>query len=64
MISPTFPSTLPPSSARPAPAGAMPAPAPLRAEDLLRDRRTLVIEHAGERYLLRLTRNGKLILTK
>ena len=34
------------------------------ATDLLRNRQVLVIEHAGERYLLRLTKNGKLILTK
>lgn len=26
--------------------------------------RSLVIEHAGERYVLSVTRNGKLILTK
>lgn len=51
-------SSLPAAPARPAPASH------IRAEDLLRDRRMLVIEHAGERYLLRLTRNGKLILTK
>lgn len=31
---------------------------------LLRNRQVLVIEHAGEHYKLRLTRNGKLILTK
>lgn len=31
---------------------------------LLREQRILVIEHAGKRYQLRLTRNGKLILTK
>lgn len=36
----------------------------VRATDLLKNRRVLVIEHAGERYLLRLTKNGKLILTK
>lgn len=44
------------------------APAPkagsVRAQDLLGERQVLVIEHAGERYQLRLTRNGKLILTK
>ncbi len=46
---------------------AQPHPAPaevVRATDLLRNRQVLVIEHAGERYLLRLTKNGKLILTK
>jgi hemin uptake protein HemP len=36
----------------------------VRAVDLLRDRQVLVIEHAGEFYQLRLTKNGKLILTK
>lgn len=47
-----------------------PQPAPLpfngvaRAKDLLGAGSVLVIEHAGERYLLRLTKNGKLILTK
>lgn len=40
-------------------------PPPLvSAAVLLRDRRELVIEHAGERYRLCLTKNGKLILTK
>ncbi len=41
-----------------------PRPGTVRALDLLGDRRVLLIEHAGERYQLRLTRNGKLILTK
>lgn len=36
----------------------------VRVTDLLKNRQVLVIEHAGERYLLRLTKNGKLILTK
>jgi hemin uptake protein HemP len=31
---------------------------------LFRDRQVILIEHAGECYQLRLTRNGKLILTK
>ncbi|OYY95035.1 MAG: hypothetical protein B7Y41_05645 [Hydrogenophilales bacterium 28-61-23] len=43
---------------------AAPMPATISAAELLRDRRELVIEHAGERYRLSLTRNGKLILTK
>jgi len=48
----------------------LPKPAPLavngvvRAQDLLGTGSVLVIENAGERYLLRLTKNGKLILTK
>lgn len=42
-------------------------PAPpevVSATALLRGQPVLLIEHAGERYQLRLTRNGKLILTK
>lgn len=38
--------------------------APMRLADLLRGRPELLIEHAGALYRLRLTRNGKLILTK
>lgn len=34
------------------------------AEELLGEERVVVIEHKGERYELRLTRNDKLILTK
>lgn len=40
------------------------APRRLRSTDLLQDSRELLIEHAGEDYRLRLTSNGKLILTK
>ena len=40
------------------------APRVLRAEDLFQGEKTLVIEHQGTRYVLRTTRNGKLILTK
>ncbi len=40
------------------------SPRVVSAAFLLRDQRELVIEHAGERYRLSLTRNGKLILTK
>lgn len=36
----------------------------VRAKALLGSRSVLVIEHVGERYQLRLTKNGKLILTK
>jgi hemin uptake protein HemP len=31
---------------------------------LFKDRKTLIIEHRGEIYYLRITRNDKLILTK
>ncbi len=34
------------------------------SEQLFRGARTLCIEHAGQRYLLRITRENKLILTK
>ena len=36
----------------------------VKAEELLQGEKTLVIEFRGERYVLRTTRNGKLILTK
>lgn len=35
-----------------------------RSQDLLGAGSVLMIDHAGERYVLRLTKNGKLILTK
>jgi hemin uptake protein HemP len=41
-----------------------PQPAVISAASLLRGQRELIIEHAGERYRLSLTKNGKLILTK
>lgn len=36
----------------------------VRAEDLFRDSHELIIEHQGQEYRLRLTRNDKLILNK
>jgi hemin uptake protein HemP len=36
----------------------------VNSEQLFAGSRELLIEHAGERYILRCTRNGKLILTK
>lgn len=38
-------------------------PRRVRSESLLGDARELVIEHAGRDYRLRVTANGKLILT-
>jgi hemin uptake protein HemP len=35
----------------------------VRSEALFGERRELVIEHAGREYTLRITQNGKLILT-
>ncbi|MBI3861242.1 MAG: hemin uptake protein HemP [Planctomycetia bacterium] len=40
------------------------APPTVRSDDLLRGGREILIEHAREVYRLRITRNGKLILTK
>lgn len=36
----------------------------LQSQDLFRHTRTVFIEHDGQRYLLRLTKENKLILTK
>jgi hemin uptake protein HemP len=56
-----------PSGAGPAPPGAPPRAgeaALVEAESLFRGRREVVIAHAGQRYRLRITQSGKLILTK
>ncbi len=44
------------------PAGNSPAPR-VRSRELLCDGEQLIIEHAGREYCLRVTSNGKLILT-
>lgn len=36
----------------------------IRSRDLLRGVNLILIEHGGDRYYLRMTRNNKLILTK
>ena len=36
----------------------------IRSEDLFQKAQEVIIEHEGEIYRLRITRNGKLILTK
>jgi hemin uptake protein HemP len=36
----------------------------VRTEELFGEKREIVIDHAGERYRLRITRRGKLILQK
>ena len=56
-----------PLARRPAPPvqpAMAPTPRALRARDLLAGERAVCIEHAGERYVLRLTRQNKLLLTK
>lgn len=47
----------------PAPNAAV-APARISTQSLLQGRTVIEIEHAGERYQLRITRGNKLILTK
>jgi hemin uptake protein HemP len=42
---------------------ATPAPRRIRSDQLLEGGNELVIEHQGREYRLRLTQNGKLILT-
>ncbi len=43
----------------------MPAPAPrMDSAELLKGASSVEIQHAGQRYLLRVTRENKLILTK
>ena len=56
-----------PSESSPGPAeraASRPGPVVLEAESLFRGSREIVIAHAGQRYRLRITQNGKLILTK
>lgn len=36
----------------------------VQSRELLRGNNILLIDHAGDRYVLRMTRNNKLILTK
>ncbi len=70
MIRITMRITLPPAEIPPAPALVTRVPAsraPPRqcsSRELLGNGDRLLIEHAGETYVLRLTRQGKLILTK
>lgn len=58
------------TSNEPPPAGGLPAeridatPVTVDSRDLFRGAREVLIEHSGETYRLRLTRNGKLILHK
>ncbi len=52
-----------PSSPAAAPEGVAPRPR-LTSEALLKGAPAVEIEHAGQRYLLRVTRENKLILTK
>ena len=61
----TFPQDVPNPSASSADRANAPArPARISSGNLFAGHRELVIEHAGQEYHLRLTRNDKLILTK
>ncbi|MFC0677144.1 hemin uptake protein HemP [Lysobacter korlensis] len=53
-----------PTTLRPAPEPVASRPASFDSQALLRGHREILIEHAGEVYRLRHTRNDKLILTK
>jgi hemin uptake protein HemP len=60
-----------PATTRPSPPGALPAgrptsalsPARTTTRELMGSRGELIIVHEGREYTLRITRNGKLILT-
>lgn len=54
------PKPVPPANPTPA-TGNLPR---MGSEQILRGANTVEIEHAGQRYLLRVTRENKLILTK
>lgn len=52
------------AAARPTPYAPAVADHVIDSRDLLQGRTEIVIHHGGDRYRLRHTRNGKLILTK
>ena len=57
--------TIPPKSPPPPPPAANPEPRPrLDSQAILGGNNAVEIDHAGQRYLLRVTRENKLILTK
>jgi len=61
----TNPDALPPDAREPQDLSPSDPSSPLiRSEELMQGRRELLIMHCQEVYRLRLTRNGKLILTK
>jgi hemin uptake protein HemP len=64
MIAVTFEPPLEPTAQQEEPKEPHGRPLILRSEDLLQGRRELWIEHGDEMYRLRLTRSGKLYLTK
>lgn len=64
-IRPTLPSTaIPAKSATSAHPVQSPVATVIDSRDLFRHGSTICIDHAGQRYILRVTRENKLILTK
>lgn len=57
----TCPATSRPTAPSPAPLAERP---PVQSRTLLGEASVVTIEHAGQRYVLRVTRENKLILTK
>lgn len=56
---------MPPLPQSPARTAAPPTALPrIHSQDLLKGTNLILIEHGGDRYYLRMTRNNKLILTK
>ncbi len=51
-------------SDRPSSAPGRPSPARVNIDSILRGRQEVIIEHRDEEYRLRITSNGKLLLTK
>lgn len=62
-MKPEYPDTSPDSATR-GTASRGPGPQILASHSLLGGHRQVQIDHQGERYVLRVTRHGKLILTK
>jgi hemin uptake protein HemP len=54
----------PPKPSAPTPSARLPAERVVSTRELLAGAHRIWIEHATERYLLQVTRSGKLILTK
>lgn len=61
---PATPAPWPVTADMTSPRAASPSEPPLTSTELLQGRREVLIQHGGETYRLRHTRNDKLILTK
>jgi hemin uptake protein HemP len=58
------PANLNSQASKPAAGGSKDSPKVVSAHELFAGEREICIEHEGERYVLRITRRGKLILQK